>query len=57
MLSLSIVVLARNLAIEPTGRKENELLFPILFLLSVQFSQNNTKRVMKYSVFFPQPFG
>lgn len=48
MLSLSIVVLAGNLATEPNGIKENELLFPILFSFSVPFSQNTTK---SYEVF------
>lgn len=52
MLSLSVVVLALNLVIEPTGRKENELLFPILFLFNTQIlSKQNLQKVMKYFFF------
>lgn len=56
MLSLSVVVLALNLVIEPTGRKENELLFPILFLFNTQILSKQNQKVMKYSVLLPQSF-
>lgn len=56
MLSLSIVVLAGNLAIKPTGREKNELLFPILFPFSVQLSQNSTKKELWEIQLFPKSF-